>query len=54
MAGVIAGQPPHSKGSTPITKTAFTGVGDCIWRTAHEEGMRALYKGMAVPLSCKS
>ncbi len=52
MAGVVAGQPlDTAKVRLQSPRLGFTGVGDCIWRTAREEGVRALYKGMAVPLS---
>lgn len=51
MAGVAAGMPfDTAKVRLQSPQLGFKGVGDCLLRTAREEGVRALYKGMSVPL----
>jgi solute carrier family 25 (mitochondrial carnitine/acylcarnitine transporter), member 20/29 len=51
MAGVMAGMPfDTAKVRLQSPQLGFKGVSDCLRRTAREEGIRALYKGMAVPL----
>ena len=51
MAGVTAGMPfDTAKVRLQSPHLGFKGVSDCLWRTAREEGIHALYKGMAVPL----
>ena len=51
MAGVAAGMPfDTAKVRLQSPQLGFKGVSDCLVRTVREEGVRALYKGMSVPL----